>query len=238
MIKRTETTELETLADLLDDLGGIAPARVRLTPPPGTATEKDLQALHRRTGRMYELVDGVLVEKVMSYLESTLASDLITLINLFLREHDLGIVAGEAGAMRLMPGLVRIPDVSFVSWDQLPTRERPRQKIAPVPPALAVEVLSAGNTPKEMLRKVREYFLAGTRAVWFLDLKRRTIRVYTAPDESTVFGEGESLTGGSVLPGFVLSVRDLFARIPPGPSRKPQERRPENPRRRKPRQRG
>jgi Uma2 family endonuclease len=238
MIKRTEIPELETVADLLDDLGGVAPARVRCNPPPGTATEKDLLAIHERTGRMYELVDGVLVEKAMGYLESSLASDLITLINLFLREHDLGFVAGEAGAMRLMPGLVRIPDVSFVSWDQLPSRDRPRHKIARIPPALAVEVLSAGNTPKEMRRKMREYFLAGTRAVWFVDLKRRTVCVYTAPDESTVLGEGQAVTGGTVLPGLTLPVRDIFARIPPAPRRESKKRRAKHPGKRKPGQRG
>ena len=63
----------ETVADLLEQLGGIAPGRVRLNPPPGTATEADLIAVSLWDDRLCELVDGVLVEKVLSYPESILA---------------------------------------------------------------------------------------------------------------------------------------------------------------------
>jgi len=42
----TFTAAIETLADLLEQLGGIAPERVRFRPAPGTATEEDVLALH------------------------------------------------------------------------------------------------------------------------------------------------------------------------------------------------
>ncbi len=57
------TTAIITLADLLEQLGNIAPARVRFRPVPGTAIEKDVLAIHDREDRLYELVDGVLAEK-------------------------------------------------------------------------------------------------------------------------------------------------------------------------------
>ena len=57
-----------TMADLLHDLGGVAPERVRAWPPPGQATEKDLIRIQRREKRNYELVDGTLVEKIMGAL--------------------------------------------------------------------------------------------------------------------------------------------------------------------------
>jgi hypothetical protein len=71
---------LETLADLLDYLGGIAPERVRLHPAPGTATEDDVLSVHDREGRLCELVDGVLVEKAMGFRESLLAATLIIIL--------------------------------------------------------------------------------------------------------------------------------------------------------------
>jgi len=71
---------IETLADLLEYLGGIAPDRVRFRPPPGTATEEDVLAIHAREGRLYELIDGVLVEKAVGLRESYLASVLITIL--------------------------------------------------------------------------------------------------------------------------------------------------------------
>src|SRR6476660_1203053 len=65
---------LLTAADLLkliDRLGGIDPARVRLRPMPGTATEKDILRAEREPQKaLCELVDGTLVEKPMGYRES------------------------------------------------------------------------------------------------------------------------------------------------------------------------
>jgi Uma2 family endonuclease len=105
-----------TVSDLLHQLGDIPPERVRLQPPPGTATEADVVAVLSREERLCELVDGVLVEKTLGYYESYIAATLIRLLGNFVVAHDLGIVAGADGMMRLAPGLVRIPDVSFVSW--------------------------------------------------------------------------------------------------------------------------
>jgi Uma2 family endonuclease len=214
MPTRAKPLSDDTLHDLLKRLGGISPRRIRADPPPGTATEKDVIAAHDRTDRLYELVDGVLVEKVMGYLESTLACDLIKFLSYFLDVHDLGFLAGPDGAARLMPGLVRYPDVSLILWAQLPRRERPTAPIAQLAPALAVEILSPGNTKKEIARKIREYFLSGVRLVWVIDPKARTVRVYAAPDESEVLTEGQTLGGGDVLPGFALPLRNLFAGVP------------------------
>jgi Uma2 family endonuclease len=200
---------IETVAELLEALGDIPPERIRMHPWPGTATENDVLAAHARDKRLCELVDGVLVEKPMGYDESRFAIELgYTLIE-FLRKHDLGIAAGADGMLRLMPGIVRIPDVSFVSWERLPANYG---QIPPIAPDLAVEVLSPTNTPREMERKLHEYFAAGTRLVWYFDLKLRTVTVYTAPDRFTVLDESQTLDGGDVLPGFSLPLRELFER--------------------------
>jgi Uma2 family endonuclease len=190
---------------------------------PGKATERDAVEIHNRTKRLYELVDGVLVEKVMGYSESHVACEMIKLLGIFLDQHDLGILAGEAGAVRLMQGLVRIPDVSFVRWEQLPRREVPTDPIPGLVPDLAVEVLSEGNTAGEMRRKLKDYFLAGVRLVWFVDPAARTVQVYTAPDKSIVLTEDQTLDGGDVLPGLALPLRQVFARLPRrsnGPAKK------------------
>src|SRR6266481_824184 len=98
---------VETVADLLESLGDIPPERIRMRPPPGTATEDDVIAVHASEKRLCELVDGTLVEKPMGYEESRLAVELIVTLGVFLRQHDFGTVAGEAGMMRLLTGLVR-----------------------------------------------------------------------------------------------------------------------------------
>jgi hypothetical protein len=69
-----------TLADVLLQLGGISPRRIRFHPAPGTATEQDVIKIRDRERRLFELVDGVLVEKVMGYWESALAIELARLL--------------------------------------------------------------------------------------------------------------------------------------------------------------
>jgi Uma2 family endonuclease len=215
-MKATKNHRFETIADLLEEFGDISPQRIRATPLPGTATERDLIDLYIRKDRLFELVDGVLVEKIMGYAESAVACELIGFLKPFLRQHDLGAIAGEAGAMRLMPGLIRIPDVSFVSWARLPTRKLPLDPIAGLAPDLAIEVLSKGNTKKEITRKLRDYFFAGTRLVWLVDPDKRTVEVFTAPDQSVLLTEEQTLDGGEVLPGFSLPVKQIFAALPSG----------------------
>jgi Uma2 family endonuclease len=204
-----------TIADLLKHFGGISPRRIRLRPAPGTATEKDVIDIQDREDRLYELVDGVLVEKIMGFPESYLACEIVRLMGNYAAQNDLGIVVGADGTVRLMPKLVRIPDVSFVSWRQLPSRRVPADPIPDLAPELAVEVLSEGNTKREMDRKLKDYFLAGVLLVWFVDPAKRTVTVYTAPDEWTVLTEDQTLDGGRVLPGFRLVLKELFAKMSP-----------------------
>jgi Uma2 family endonuclease len=59
-----------------------------------------------------------------------------------------------------------------------------RRTIPKLAPYLAVEVLGKGNTKREMDRKLKDYFLAGVQLVWFVDPAKRTVEVFTAPDES------------------------------------------------------
>jgi len=115
------STHYETFADVLEHLGGIDPRRVRASPPPGQATEKDVLRLLNRDNRLFELVDGVLVEKVMGLMESAIAMALGRHLGDFVESNDFGFVAGADGTLRIMPKLVRIPDVSFISWAQLPS---------------------------------------------------------------------------------------------------------------------
>ena len=131
----------------------------------------------------------------------------------FVVERNLGLVTGADGLVSLISGLVRIPDVAFVSWNRLPERQVPTDPIPHVAPDLAVEVLSKGNTAGEMERKRREYFQAGVRLVWMVDVEVRTVAVFTSAESSRTLNEDQILDGGGVLPGFSLALRELFAEL-------------------------
>ena len=210
MIALAASVDTLTMAELLEQLGGVSPERVLVRPAPGTATEQDVIRLRDRYGRLCELVDGVLVEKTVGQFESRIAIVLGYFLEMFLETHDCGYVLGADGTFRLMPGLVRIPDVAFVSWDRLPSHELPPEPIPDLAPDLAVEVLSAGNTTREMDRKVGEYFRAGVRLVWLIDPTARTATVYKRPRRRMTVAEDGSLDGGAVLPGFSLPLQRLF----------------------------
>ncbi len=149
----------------------------------------------------------------MGLRESFLAIALASILRGFVRPRNLGLVTGEAGMMRLMAGLVRIPDVAFVSWTRLPNRRVPTEPIPDLAPDLAVEVLSAGNTPGEMARKRQDYFSSGVQIVWQVDPNTRTVEVFTTPDQSTMLHEAQTLEGGTVLPGFTLPLQELFTEL-------------------------
>lgn len=204
---------LVTLADLLRRLGGVPPDRVRFDPLPGSATEVHVLELAERHGILCELIDGVLVEKAMGFRESYLAMALVQWLRDFVVARNLGIVTGPDGMMRLFPGLVRIPDVAFVAWDRCPNRRVPQDPIPDLAPNLAIEVLSESNTKGEMQVKCSEYFAAGAEQVWLVNLKSRSVAIFTDPDTFVRCGEDDTLDGAPVLPGFQLVVRDLFAEL-------------------------
>jgi len=221
-IGTTSLPEYWSLADFLEHFKEVPLNRIRMNPAPGTATEEDLLRILEREDRLYELVDGVLVEKTTGIQESSLAVSVGRFLANFADEHDLGFVTGPDGPFRLMPKLVRIPDVAFVSWNRVPERMFPAEPIPDLAPNLAVEVLSKSNTKAEMQRKLKEYFLVGVELVWFVDPVKRRVQVYKSPDESHMIAEEGELDGGTVLPGFKLPLRELFARVqsPRGAKRK------------------
>jgi Uma2 family endonuclease len=213
IVRRATSSSIKTLADLLNRLGGVPLDRIRFHPYPGTATVRDVIEVERKEGKLCELVEGVLVEKTVGYQESRLAVLLGGLLNAFVIPHNLGLVTGPDGTVRLAADLVRIPDIAFTSWDRLPGRRAPKAPIPRLAPNLAVEVLSASNTPREMAAKRRDYFSAGVELVWEIDPRRRTVRVFTSATDSTILRQNGTLDGGGVLPGFTLPLRDLFAEL-------------------------
>jgi len=206
------TPTIRTLADLVDHLGGVPLDRIRFRPAPGTATLQDVIDAEERQDMLCELVEGVLVQKAPGFRESILGAFVGTLVYALVRTRNLGIVTGAGGAFELRPGLVRIPCIAFTDWDRMPGRRCPTAPIPRLAPNLVVEVLRRNNPPGEMAVKRRDYFGAGVELVWEIDPEDRSVVVYT-PTGATTLGPTESLDGGTVLPGFALALRDLFAEL-------------------------
>src|SRR5947209_16110098 len=89
-----------TMDELFHALGDISLKRVRVFPPIGRATPRDVTSILNRENRLYELIDGVLVEKVMGAPESFLALQIGRFITNYLDDHDLGVAFGADGPLK------------------------------------------------------------------------------------------------------------------------------------------
>jgi Uma2 family endonuclease len=161
---------------------------------------------------LYEVVDGVRVEKVMGYYECGIASILGEYLATFVRAHQLGRVRVETPFL-IDAGrkLERRPDAAFVSYDRWPRDRRVSGGNAwPITPDLAVEIVSPSNAADEVQRKLVEYFNAGVRAVWVVYPRQQHVYVYTSPTEVRILTRAGELDGGDVIPGFRLPVEALF----------------------------
>jgi Uma2 family endonuclease len=199
-----------TARELADRVGAIPLWRIRTDPPPGTATEEDVERIRCEEDRLYELIDGVLVEKPVSDETSILASVLITMLNNFVLPRKLGWVLAPDGFVRLLGTQLRAPDVSFARRNQRPAGRPLRKGYSSIAPALAVEIFSPGNTIEELEQKRPEFFAAGTELFWIVYPDRQEIEVSTDAQTHRLLGRNDVLDGSSVLPGFALKVADLF----------------------------
>ncbi len=207
---RRPTRKSWTVADLHRKFGPIPFERIRQDPPPGRGTVDDVIRINDQEGRLYELVDGILVEKTVGFEESYVGGTVFKLLRDFVDDRGLGVVTPADGAVQLVIDLVRIPDVSFFSWDRMPGGEMPGDPVPLLVPDLAVEVISKNNTRKEMDDKLEEFFEKGVQLVWHVRPRLRVVDVSTSAAHFTRLTASMWLEGGDVLPGFSVRVGDLF----------------------------
>ena len=178
-----------------------------MTPSADTLVDRD---------SLYEIVNGERVEKPISTFENVLAGLLFNALCNHAAANGSGRATVEV--MFDLPNLPnnRRPDVAFVSYQRWPkTRRPPRVSAWPVVPELAAEVVSPTDDADDVMEKVEEYFRAGVTLVWLVFPGQERVYSYTSPTAVRVFSRGDDLTGDPVLPGFRLSLADLFP--PPDP---------------------
>jgi Uma2 family endonuclease len=71
-------------------------------------------------------------------------------------------------------------------------------------------VKSRRNTYEELRDKARFSLANGSHLVWLIYPSRRIVKVYYADGSSELFTEEHTLSGGKVLPGFEMTVTEIF----------------------------
>ena len=161
----------------------------------------------------WELIDGELVEMTPAGFESSsLGHRIGRIVGNFVDAHRLGRMSGADGGYVLFPDrdTIRIPDVAFVREERLPPAEE-RTRFLRLAPDLAVEVLSPSDSASEVVIKLEMYREAAVPLIWLVDPEKATITVIAAGQPGEVLKRGDMLDGGDVLPGFRVSVADIFA---------------------------
>jgi Uma2 family endonuclease len=182
---------------------------------PRRYTPEDLLAMP--DGKKYELVNGQLVERHTGAESSWVGGQLHLRLGLFSREHDLGIVWPADNGYQCFPhnpGRVRRPDVSFVKRGRLPGDVPPKGWIR-IPPDLAVEVVSPGDTAEQLEEKLRDYRKAGVALVWVIYPELRVAKVLRRDGPPAELEEDDVLSGEDVIPGFRCPLREILPRRVP-----------------------
>ena len=163
-------------------------------------------------GSRYELVRGELRRMSPSGSEhGAIIINISVLLAYYVRSKKLGVCFGAETGFKIAsdPDTVRAPDVAFIRRERIPESGIPK-KFWPGVPDLAVEVLSPGDTRREVDEKVEDWLEAGARAVWVINPKRRSVSVYRPASDVTRLSEADELDGGEVVPGFRCKVSEIF----------------------------
>jgi Uma2 family endonuclease len=163
-------------------------------------------------GEDFELFDGVPREHTgMSVGHGFVGFEIGGPLYAFVKRRRLGRLFTSDTQFMLSrnPDTVVKPDVSFIRAERMPPPEE-HDRISRIPPDFAVEVVSPGDRPAAIEDKVRRHQGAGVPLLWYVEPERRTVTVYALGAEPVVCGEGDTLDGGTVFPGFRLAVADIF----------------------------
>jgi Uma2 family endonuclease len=155
----------------------------------------------------YEYVKGELVPMSPPSMEhGEISIKVIRYLDLHVHTHQLGHLYTAETTFQLEDWLVK-PDVAFVSTDRLPEN---RRQGSPVPPDLAVEIVSPTDRQYDVTEKAFAYLKAGTCLVWVIEPVAKTVMVYRSETDFTLLTYADTLTGEDVVEGFTCPVAQLF----------------------------
>ena len=156
-----------------------------------------------------ELIKGeLLTMPPPNFLHGVIVANLAILLGHHIKANGLGHLCAETGyKLESDPDTVLGPDVSFVSKERV---DEAGDGYYQGPPDLAIEVLSPGDRKGYVERKLAVYLETGTRSVWLVNPRRRTVEVVTSLDNRRMLHEDDELVDDTV-PGFRVKVSEIFA---------------------------
>jgi Uma2 family endonuclease len=160
--------------------------------------------LPENADRLFELINGEIIEVMPRRTSVSAFPHIISFaVRLFCQQNALMCnISGADGAYRIGNNVIA-PDMAYKRTpmsDEYPD---------PEPPLLAVEVISPTDERSEINEKIAIYQQAGI-LLWVFNPRYQHVYVYAPGQPMRTLTADDVLEGGEVLPGFELSVRDIF----------------------------
>jgi Uma2 family endonuclease len=154
-----------------------------------------------------EYVGGRIIQKMSpKFPHSAIQTELSTALNAFSRPRQLGRAFSELRAV--FGGAARTPDVSFYMSGRISKPILDEDVL--LPPDIAIEILSPGQTVGELRLKLRHSLKHGSKLGWLIQPSRKQVHVLRPGKKSQILKIGEALSGEDVLPGFSISLEEIF----------------------------
>ena len=184
-----------------------------LFPEQGQWSESEYLWLENTTGKRIEFTDGrIEVLPVPTVEHQLLVKWILFALDAFVSSRQLGTVLFSGLRVQLRPGKIREPDVVFLKKDRVRRQGKQFWDGAD----LAIEVVSEDDRDRDYVQKREEYAAAGIPEYWIVDPAEKRITLLTLTGRAkkyTVKGEYhvKDSVASVVLPGFKVSVKDVFA---------------------------
>lgn len=138
-------------------------------------------------------------------------ADLITDLNIWNRQANLGVVFSSSAGFKLPNGADRSPDAAWIKqerWDALPPAQQ--KKFPPIAPDFVIELRSETDDLEMLRSKLQEYLDNGVQLGWLINPQDQQVEIYRRNQPVEILDTPSLLSGEDVLPGFVLSCDRLF----------------------------
>lgn len=137
--------------------------------------------------------------------------DLIAQLAIWTKQNGTGIGFDSSTGFTLPNGAIKSADAAWMKlekWEAIAPEKK--EKFAPVCPDFVVELRSASDNLQPLKDKLQEYIDNGASLGWLIDRKNRQVYVYRPNLEVECLDNPATVSGQSVLPGFVLDLGTIW----------------------------
>lgn len=169
-------------------------------------TKAEFWALADASDLTYELIDGIAVPKMSpKYFHARSARRILNILQEWAKERGR---AEMEWAFDLSDNYTPVPDLIYVSFDRLPESWN-ENAACPVPPELAIEIISPGQTFGQMTQKAGYYLTGGVLQVWIVDPVAKSVTVFFPNRAPRTYVNDEIITD-DIFPELSVEIDRLF----------------------------